>query len=131
MLVSLDLLVDVEGLEFGQNLDNCLLEFSSDHQSFIVGGCKSLLSDLNSMNWLHSISHLVILSRHELTSRGGILVKQIFKDKNISFLSEINLVKHLDTREPSIQVVMEVLHAVVFSIISKSIQLSDLQQRSK
>lgn len=92
MLISLDLLIDMECLEFGQNLNNSLLESSSYHQGSIVWGGKSLLSNLNPMDWFHSIPNLIVLSRHELTPWGSVFIKQIFKNKDISFLSKIDLI---------------------------------------
>lgn len=54
-LVPLDLLVQVVGLEFSENLNHCPLELGFRHQLFVVGCRKSFLFDLNSLDSLHLV----------------------------------------------------------------------------
>lgn len=131
MLISLDLFIDVVSLELGQDLDNSLLESGPDHQRLVVRGCESLLSDPNSMDWLHSISDLVVLSCHELAAWSRVLIDHIFKDEDVSLLSEVDLVKHLNARESGVQVVMEMLHSIVLIIVGESVELSDFKHGGK
>lgn len=74
MLISFNLFVDMESLELSQDLNDSLLESGSDHQWSIVWCSKSFFSDLDSMNWLHSVSNLVVLTSHKLTSWSSTLV---------------------------------------------------------
>ena len=92
MLISLDLLINVVSLELGQDLDDGLLESSSDHQAPVVWGGESLLSNSDSMDWLHSVTDLVVLPRHELAARSSVLIHHILKDQDITFLSEVDLI---------------------------------------
>ena len=60
MLVPLDLLVDVECLQLGQDLNHCLLHASLHHQRPVVWSRESLLSNLYPVNWTHSVTDLVV-----------------------------------------------------------------------
>ena len=112
MLVPLDFFIDMESLELRQNLDNCLLHASLHHQGTVVGGGKTLLSNLYAVDWSHSVTDLVILLCHELTSL-SVLVVRVFKNKYFSLLPKVDFVENLDAGVSGVQVIMEVAHVLV------------------
>lgn len=113
MLVPLDLLINVIGLDLSKNLNNSLLQPSLSHQLFIIWSSKSLLSNLNPLNWLHLIPDLIILLGHELSIHIFIKIIITLKDQNIPFLSEINQIKYLNTWESAIQIIMKMFNILV------------------
>jgi hypothetical protein len=74
MLIPFDFLIDVESLKLCKDLDHCLLHASLNHKGTVVWGCETLLSDLYTIYWFHSVTDLVILLCHKLTSLGCIFV---------------------------------------------------------
>ena len=104
ILISLDPLIEMICLQLRENLDDSSLHSGLGHQWLVVRGGETLLSDLNSLNWFHSISDLVVLAGHELASRHHHALVQKFadvlKDEDVSLLPKLNLVKNLNAREP-------------------------------
>ena len=66
VLVPFDLLKYVVGLDLRQNLNHCLLESRSCHQRSVVWSRKSFLSDLDFLNWLHSVTDLTMHVVHKV-----------------------------------------------------------------
>jgi hypothetical protein len=108
-------LFDVVSLKFGKDLNNSLLKSGSSHKLFILRSCESLLPDLNSLNWLHLVPDLVILTSQELSSHSGLqfLFVRIIKDKDVALLSEFYQVEHFNARKATVEIVMEVLDIFV------------------
>ena len=124
MLVSLYLFVDMVGLKLGKNLNDCLLHSCLGHKTWIIWIGKHLISDLDSLNRLHSVSNLVWLG-HELASKLLLLdVSRGLEDKDVSLLAEIDLVQKLNRWVSCVQVDMEMRNV----LICKSFQLFDLQK---
>lgn len=130
VLVPLDLLINMVSLQLGKNLNDCLFEPCSYHQRPVVRGCEPLLPNSDSMDWLHSVTDLVILSCHELSS-SGVFVDHVLKNEDISLLSKVDLVQHLYAGESSVEIIVEMLHSVVFLIIGKPVKFSYLKHRSE
>ena len=127
VLVSLNLLVDVEGLKLGQDLDYCLLHASFYHKGAVIRSGKSLFFDLYTIDGTHSIPDLVVLLGHKLsTSLIEVLAVRVFKDKNLSLLPEVYFVQNLNAGISRIQVVVEMRHV----LFGQSIELSNLEEAS-
>lgn len=132
LLVSLDLLVEMVCLEHGQDFDNGPLEASTSHQAFVVVGGKSLFKDLDSLDGLHPVlDHIdTSLLCHELSTFFLIccifhaLFSVKFKDDDISYLREFNLVQDLKRDVSCVEVVVEVMNI----IRCQPVQFSDLKQ---
>ena len=123
MLVSLDLLIDVVSLQFDEDLNNSSLHSCLSHQRFIIRSSKSFLADLDLLDWLHSISHLLVLSCHELALLVGFTWLIIFKNENVTLFSEMDSVKNLDAWLSCIKTVMEVTNI----FISKPLKFFDFK----
>jgi len=123
MLVSLDLFPQVISLELSQDLDDRPLQLSSRHQRSVVWGSESFFSDLDSGNWLHSVTDLFLAVCHEATFALSLLevwsVRHV-KDEDVTFLLKLYLVEHLDRRVLGVNIVMEVMNVV----LSKTVKLS-------
>lgn len=91
MLVPLNFLIDMESLQLGENLDDRLLHSGFHHERTVVWGCETLLSDLYSVDWAHSVTDLIVLLGHKLTS-SSVLKVGVLKNKNLSFLSKFDFV---------------------------------------
>lgn len=93
MLIPLNLLINMEGLKLREDLDHCLLHTGFHHQGTVVRGCESLLSNFYAVDWSHSISYLVVLFCHELTTLAiKVFVVVVFKNEDFTFLSEVDFV---------------------------------------
>jgi hypothetical protein len=125
LFISLHPLEEVISLQFGQNLDNCPLHPGSGHQRRVAWCCKSLFSDLYSLDCFHPVLDLVAQLSHELTLSTCTFVQSaIWKDQDITFLFKINLVQHLNRRMSGIKNKMEMIDIQ----IGQSIELSDLKE---
>lgn len=128
LLISLHPLEEVISLQFGQYLDDSSLHPGSGHQCGVTWCCKSLLSDLNSLDCFHPVLDLVTQLSHELTlSTCAFVQSSIWKDQDITFLFEINLVQHLNGRMSGIKNKMKMIDIQ----IGQSIELSDLKKACK
>ena len=123
VFISFDFLINVECLQFCQDLDNCLLHASLHHERTVVWGSETLFSNLYAVDWSHSITDLVILLCHELTSL-GVLVVVILKDENFTLLSEIYFVQGFNTWISCVQIVVEMTHILV----GQSVQFPDFKE---
>ena len=121
--VPLDLLIEMVGLKLCQDLDHCSLQSGSSHQSFVIWSSKSLLSNLNSLDWLHSVLDLVVLLAHEVSLGLGGQVRGVshVEDEDVSLLLEVDLVQDLDRWLPGVDVVVEVRDVLP----GKSVELVD------
>jgi hypothetical protein len=116
VLVSLDLFINIESLKFGQDLDHSSLQTCSSHEAHVIGVSKSLFTNLNSFDWLHSISNLIVLSGHELTTSCEILVQMtgsIFENQDIAFSLELDFVQNLYWWSSGLKIVVEVSNIFV------------------
>ena len=107
VLVTLDLLINVIGLNLGQDFDHCLLEAGSCHQLDVVRCCESFISDFDLLDRLHAIADLVVHIAHEVAAArvtGCPLVGRtrscLLKDEHIALLLEVYLVEDFDAWSP-------------------------------
>ena len=110
VLVSLDLFINIESLKLGQDLDHSSLQTCSSHEAHIIGVSKSFFTDFNSFDWLHSVSNLVVLSGHELTTSSELLIQMagsIFEDQDVAFSLELDFVKDLYWWSSGLKVIVE------------------------
>ena len=124
VLVPLDLLVDVERLQLGQDLNHSLLHPGLCHQRPVVWGGKPLLSDPDAVDRPHPVPNLVVLLGHELSSMMVVFMVLVLEDENLTLLSEVDLVERLNAWVPRVKVVVEVRHVLV----GQSVKLSNLQE---
>lgn len=97
LLVPLHLLEEVVSLQFSEDLDDCSLHSSTCHETSVIRSGKPLFSDLDSLDWFHSIPNSIALLRHELTCCSIALVERPhWEDQYITFLLEFNLVEYLN-----------------------------------
>ena len=68
MLIPLNLLKDVIGLNLSQNLDNSLFKACTSHQRSVVWCGESFFSDFDLLDRLHSVTDLVVHLIHEITN---------------------------------------------------------------
>ena len=108
MLIPFYFLVNVECLEFDQDLDDGLLHPSLGHQGPVLWSGESFLSDLDPVDGPHAVSDLVVLLGHELTATSvKVLVVVVLKDENLALLSKVDLIEYLDAWIARVQVVVE------------------------
>jgi len=125
LFVSFHLFKEIVGLDLGQNLDDSSLHLSTCHQTWVIWCCKSFFKNLYSLNRFHSVSNLVVLFCHKLTSSMSRFTKGFsWENENITFWFEIDLVKNFDTWVSRIKIAMEMRN--VFK--GKSIQFSHLKE---
>uniref|UniRef100_A0A7S3CHA6 Uncharacterized protein n=1 Tax=Strombidium rassoulzadegani TaxID=1082188 RepID=A0A7S3CHA6_9SPIT len=125
VLVALDLLVDVEGLDLGQDLDHRLLEPRLRHQLAVVGRHEALVPDLDALDGLHAVADLVVGLAEELALHlAGDLHVLVLEDEDVAFLLELDQVEALDAGEAAVQVVVEVVDVLV----GHAVQLPHLQE---
>lgn len=114
VLVPLDLLLDVVGLQLCQNLNHRLLQSRLRHQSLVSRSCEPLLPNFDSLNGSHPIPDFVVGSGHELPSIGCQMSRLLglvaFKNEDVAFLPKLDLVQNFNTRCSGVQIVMEVAH---------------------
>jgi hypothetical protein len=104
-----------------------LLESSASHQRGVVRCGESFFSDLDFLDRLHTVSHLIVHLIHEITntisrwSNSLIGRRAHFKNDYVSLLFKINGFQNLNARRPGIQVIMEVTDV----LLSKPIEFFD------
>lgn len=126
MLVSLDLFINIESLKLGQDLDHSSLQACSSHEADIIWVSKSFFSNLNSFDWLHSISNLIVLSSHELTTSRKILIQitgSILENQDIAFSLELDFVEDFYWWSPGLKIIVEMSNIFV----GKSVEFINFQ----
>lgn len=122
VLVSLDLFINIKGLKLGQDLDDSSLQTCSCHEANIIWVSKSFFTNFNPFDRLHSVSNLVVLSSHKLTTSSELFVQisgSILENEDIAFSLELYLIKNLYWWSSGLKIVVEMSDVFV----SKSIQL--------
>lgn len=119
--VSLDLFINIESLKLGQDLDYSSLQTCSSHKAHIIGICKSFFSNFNSLDRLHSISNLIVLSGHELTTSSEIFVQatgSILENQDIAFSLVLDFVENFYWWSSGLKIIVEMSDVFV----SKSVE---------
>lgn len=126
VLVSLNLFINIESLKLGQDLDHSSLQTCSSHEAYIIWVSKSFFSDFNSFDGLHSISNLIVLSGHELSTSCEILVQMtgsILENQHIAFSLVHDFVENFYWWSSGLKIVVEMSN--IFG--SKSVEFINFQ----
>lgn len=126
VLVSLDLFINIESLKLGQDLNHSSLQTCSSHEAHIIWVSKSFFSNFNSFDWLHSISNLVVLSGHELTTSRKILIQMtgsILENQDIAFSLVQDFVENFYWWSSGLKIIVEMSNVFV----SKSVEFIHFQ----